>query len=92
MLKLIAKKRLRYPRGPNGKEYQRGDTFEALSERDKKALVLVGAAQEGPMTPLRVAEPQPVTTRAMQPETPAPDTEAPKPRNYRRRDMTPEQN
>ena len=64
MIKLVAKKKLRYPRGPDGREYQRGDTFEVLSERDKKALLLVRVAQEEPMPPLRVAEPGPARRTA----------------------------
>lgn len=69
MFKLVARKKLRYPSGPNGREYQRGDTFEALSERDKKALLLVRVAQEEPMPPLRVAEPGPARrTAALAPD------------------------
>lgn len=88
-MKLVARKRLTYPRGPGGKEYQRGDVFEVLSERDKKALLLVRAAQEEPMPPLRVADPTPVrrTTAALRPED---GTEERPKRTYRRRDMTAE--
>lgn len=47
MAKLEALKRLRYPRGPDGKEYVAGDSFEA-SDRDAQALKLVRAAKDAP--------------------------------------------
>jgi len=43
-MKLIAMKKLYYPRGPGGRDYQAGEEFEA-SERDAKALTLVRAAR-----------------------------------------------
>lgn len=45
-MKLVALKRLRYPRGPSGKEYAAGDTFEALSEKDARTLKLIRVAEE----------------------------------------------
>jgi hypothetical protein len=36
---------VRYPSGPEGKEYQQGQEFEVLSERDAKAFSLIRAAQ-----------------------------------------------
>lgn len=99
-MKLIATKRLYYPRGPGGKEYQRGETFEAVSERDKKALLLVRAATEEPVTPLRVADPQPVRRGPGRPPKPRPEAEGEiagggggggdTARTYQRRDMTAE--
>jgi len=93
-MKLVAKKKLRYPRGPQGKEYQFGESFVVLSERDRKALLLVGAAQEEPVTLRRAADPQPVTTRAMVAEAQgtarregSAHAEADVRRPYKRRDM-----
>lgn len=58
MIKLVALKRLRYPRGPDGKEYNAGDPFEALCERDAKALKLVRAARDAEVaTPAKAEEP-----------------------------------
>lgn len=75
MKKLVALKRLRYPRGVGGKEYTPGDEFTPLSERDAKAFLLVRAAKEsdGKKRPLRVAEPKPVKPVAE--ATPAATTE-----------------
>jgi len=45
---LIALKKLSYPRGRNAVEYQAGDSFKALSERDAFALTAVKAAKAAP--------------------------------------------
>lgn len=69
---LIATKRLRYPRGVDGKEYNAGDSFEALSERDAKALTLVGAAKANAPKAAAAPAKSTISTRAMMPAT-APD-------------------
>jgi hypothetical protein len=42
---MIAAKRVKYPHGPDGREYRAGEDFEALSERDAKGLYVSGAAR-----------------------------------------------
>lgn len=49
MATLVALKTLRYPRGPSGREYGPGDSFDVASERDAKALKLVRAAKDAPV-------------------------------------------
>lgn len=61
MVDLVALKKLRYPRGPDGKEYNTGDTFTALSERDAKALTLVRAARSASDGPVVMGQEQPAT-------------------------------
>jgi len=84
MHKLIALKRLRYPRGVVGVEYEPGDKFEALSDRDAKALTLVRAAQaddkpDEPSARTRArAAPAPAPAPARAP-APAPAPAAPPP-------------
>lgn len=90
---LKALKRLRYPSGPAGKEYQAGDSFDALSERDAKALTLVRAAQyddkaKKPVKP-KATEPQPLVTAGLKAEDDS--TAGDQPRRYRRRDVVPEE-
>lgn len=77
MVKLVALKRLRYPRGPSGKEYVAGETFEALSEKDAHTLKLVRIATE----PKDYVEPPKAEPRppAPQPPTPEPVPEPPPP-------------
>lgn len=55
MMKLVALKRVYYPRGRGGREYQPGEVFDALSERDAKALTLVRAAKVAPAPPAATA-------------------------------------
>lgn len=96
-MKLVAMKRLRYPSGPEGKEYQPGQEFTALSDRDAKALTLVRAARAvdapAPKSAAKAspepiaAQPNLLTTASMKAEDEAP---TPAPRRYRRRDMQPE--
>jgi hypothetical protein len=83
MMQLVAKKRVKYPHGPTGKEYAPGETFDALSERDAKALVIVGKAEYGKPTnktdlPADVMKPKKVEEAPVEPETPL---------RYQRRDM-----
>ena len=96
-MKMEALKRVKYPHGPTGREYAPGEKFEALSDRDAKALSLVGKAKilevkkANPVDlPDEVMKPK---AKAMEPE-PAPQ-EAPveadvplrRGRFYQRRDM-----
>lgn len=92
-MKLVALKRLRHPRGPDGKEYAPGDSFEA-SERDAKAYVLVRAAKDAPQDaekPRRGRPPKEraVSTNAMTTEGASGLVHDDGPR-YARRDMRPE--
>jgi hypothetical protein len=84
MAKLVALKRLTYPRGTGAKEYNPGDTFEALSDRDAKALKLVGRAKDA------APSPAPARRTAKQPVTPEPEPPQPDQSIYNRRDMRPE--
>ncbi len=43
---LVALKKLRYPRGRTGVEYQPGDSFEVASDRDAATLRAVRVAKE----------------------------------------------
>jgi hypothetical protein len=83
MKKLIALKRLRYPRGPDGKEYNTGDEFDALSERDVKALTLVRAAREASDELPSLHQARGLTAEPA-PEAESSNTQA---RRYSRRDM-----
>ena len=47
MIKMVAIRRVKYPHGPTGREYDIGEGFEALSERDAKALFVAGKARQG---------------------------------------------
>lgn len=49
-MEMVAAKRVKYPHGPTGKEYGPGEAFEALSERDAKALFISGKATYGKPT------------------------------------------
>jgi hypothetical protein len=103
MLKLVALRRLRYPRGIGGKEYEAGDTFDALSDRDAKALTLIRAARdadEKPPSRAPQSRPARLVQQTVEPEdtgqpvapmstqTTAPLTD--RPRRYRRSDMQPD--
>jgi hypothetical protein len=46
MLRALSK--VRYPSGRSGKEYNVGETFEALSERDANILIAVKLAELAP--------------------------------------------
>jgi len=75
MTKLVALKRLCYPRGFGGVEYNAGDKFEALSDRDAKALTLVRAARidDGTMQEVQSQRAKPsskLVTQNMQAEQP----------------------
>lgn len=94
MPKLVALKRLRYPRGPQGKEYNIGDSFDVLSDRDAKALTLIRVARaesdepEKPKPVLRTtamrAEPVRPPAAPMTTESASEVTRSPR---YRRRDQ-----
>lgn len=98
MTKLVALKRIRYPRGVGGQDRNPGDEFEALSDRDAKALTLIRVAKvvEAP----RRGRPPKTETRELKAEAPEPQVtpwkdwpseEKSEPvRRYRRRDMNPE--
>ena len=47
MIKMVAIRRVKYPHGPTGREYDIGEGFEALSERDAKGLFVAGKAKPG---------------------------------------------
>jgi hypothetical protein len=51
MVPMTAAKRVKYPHGPDGKEYAPGETFSALSERDAKGLYVAGKAIYGGAAP-----------------------------------------
>lgn len=92
-MKLVANKRLRYPSGPDGKEYNAGQEFTALSERDAKALTLVRAARYADQPAAKptppAPKPQQLHTAALKAE-PMTTQESPlvdAPRRYRRRDL-----
>lgn len=84
-MKLVALKKLRYPRGPDGVEYKEGDFFTAYSERDAKALTLVRAAKNAP-DEVVVVRPAAITTAAMSTETFEKPADTPR-RRYTRRDV-----
>lgn len=69
---LVAKKRIRYPRGEGGIQYEVGDTFETLTERDGKALTLVRFAEEAPKRTMKktltLKPPAAIQTTAAAPE------------------------
>lgn len=76
---LVALKRLRYPRGAEGVEYSPGDSFQALSERDFKALTLTRlAAEQTKRTPKKT-----LSLKAAEPT----ETETARANGYGRRDM-----
>lgn len=77
MIKLTALKRLRYPRGPDGKEYEAGQDFVVLSERDAKALTLVRAAKPAGSGKVKATK-APVESKVLKPmaEGGAPDPTA----------------
>lgn len=85
---LQALKRIRYPHGKKAKEYMPGDKFEALSERDVKALTLLRVAkalEPQPQPKMRVADPE-RKVRVMKPvKSKAEETESAG--VYSRRDM-----
>ena len=47
MQQMVATKRVKYPHGPDGREYAPGEAFTALSDRDAKALYIAGKARYG---------------------------------------------
>ncbi len=48
-MQLIAMKKIRYPkRGPDAVEYMPGDSFQTLTDRDAKALLITRVAKEAP--------------------------------------------
>ena len=97
MLRLIALRRVKYPHGSAGREYAPGEGFDALSERDAKVLKAAGRAKDAPEVerPKLVEIKAPVYRTAA--VTPAPtvepetETDVPAKRQYRRRDMSAEQ-
>lgn len=98
MARLVALKRVRYPRGPDGKEYAPGEEFETAGnyeERDTKVLVIKGEAKpaEGQyQTRAMSADPERPKTQAVNevPVVNVTDEPTPAKRVYRRRDMTAE--
>lgn len=97
-MKLVALKKLRYPRGVEGKEYNPGDEFTSLSERDTQALTLIRVAklaeQKQAETKKPAARRAPVVTEEMTAEPPvAPtpmttaDVPTAGPKQYLRRDV-----
>lgn len=85
MIDMIAAKRVKYPHGHGGREYQPGEPLKALSERDAKGLFVSGRAIYGKPTN-KTDLPKPVTKAKEAPAEP----EAPLSRSYHRRDMVAE--
>lgn len=83
-MQMVALKRVKYPHGPSGKEYAPGETFEALSERDAKALSIVGKAEYG-QKKSKTDLPKEAMKRA--PKKEAAEAPAPLAPTYQRRDM-----
>lgn len=82
-MRLVALKRLRYPRGVGGREYSPGEAFETVSDRDAHALKLVKAARDAEAAPVSaqpaaapVAQAVPMTPPAPEPAAP-PESAAP---------------
>jgi len=65
MTMLEALKRVRYPRGANGREYQAGERFASLSDRDTKILTLTRVARQAPdeSVPVVAEQADPPATR-----------------------------
>jgi hypothetical protein len=86
MVDMVAAKRVKYPHGPDGREYAPGEAFQALSERDAKGLFIAGKATYG-----TAAKPSAVDLPVMQRATkvePLAEVEDPAPLSYRTRHMT----
>jgi hypothetical protein len=81
---MVAVKRVKYPHGNAGKEYQPGEPFEALSERDAKGLYIAGKAKYGKAANKTDLPKPAVTVKEVEAEP------APLSRSYLRRDMTAE--
>ena len=97
-MKMEALKRVKYPHGPTGRAYAPGEKFEALSDRDAKALSLVGKAKiledkkANPVDlPAEVMKPKAKAMKADEPEPKeepaAADVPLRRGRFYHRRDM-----
>lgn len=77
MVKLIANRKIRYPRTVEGKEYEAGDEFECTIERDINVLTktrLASLAPEGKMK-TKAAVPKPPAP----PPQPVPPPQQPQP-------------
>lgn len=93
MVNMVAVKRVKYPHGHTGKEYQPNEPFVALSDRDARGLYVAGKARygekdEAPRNPTdlpvaRAAKSEPLT------ETDDPNSDSRR-GHYQRRDMTAE--
>ena len=92
MAKMVVLKRLRYPRGRDGRDYVPGDELETVSDRDTKALTLIRVAkvvapQETPTLPRRGRPPKSsYLTGSWNSEPKTEETS----RQYMRRDMVAE--
>lgn len=97
-MRLVALKRVRYPRGPNAREYKPGEEFDTLSDRDAKALTLVGVAKSAPVAPAPLDMPKPEPTFGLYGTAAVSPDESEthdrprrgRSRRYARRDLTPE--
>jgi hypothetical protein len=86
MVDMIARKRVKYPHGPTGREYAPGDKFAALSDRDAKGLYVSGrAVYAEKAVPKSPAE---LPAAAMAPAETLPNQNGESRRRYERRDMT----
>lgn len=91
-LNLVATRRVKYPAGSGGTEYDVGQPFKALSEKDAKVLVAVGRAKYAEQAINKTNLPKrQILTTAVKPADPLAEAPQPGRKTYSRRDLTPEE-